>query len=178
VLESITFASLAILFTTWFILSILKQLHIDALRNHFGKYDRFSVVPSWTFFAPNPGRTDLHLLYRDGQADGSIGTWNEILHRRRRRFRAIWNPGKREDKVLRDCSQVLRRTATALPDQRLLMLTVPYLIFLNVVCSAPASSKAVVRQFALVEETRTGNQAPEPIFVSSFHEIHGHDEPQ
>src|ERR1051326_1455357 len=84
----------------WFILSVLNQLKwkwFELIR----QFDYFSLLPFWTFFAPNPGQTDYHLTFRDKLADGLMTEWKEIeIGAPRYWYCFIWNPEKRSKKVI------------------------------------------------------------------------------
>src|SRR5690348_12432463 len=62
---------IALFFLGWFILSILNQFGF-AWFDKITRHDHFSLLPLWTFFAPNPGQSDYHLIYRDRKTDGSL----------------------------------------------------------------------------------------------------------
>jgi hypothetical protein len=173
-------ALLAITLTVWFVLSAAGQFsyrRIELLR----RWDCFSLIPIWTFFAPNPGHTDYHLIYRDRSADGKLGVWTEIpLIARRRWFTALWNPQKRGKKIVSDVLNSFgvffehHENARLPRDEalQLVMLTTPYLIVLNLVSAVPRTLGVQARQFAVVERFGfVSNQPPEPVFVSPFHRL-------
>ena len=164
---------IALLLVGWFVLSILNQFGFewfDKVRRH----DHFSLLPLWTFFAPNPGQSDYHLIYRDRKTDGSVTEWREIdITERRKPYGFIWNPEKRSKKVLSD---LVSSMLSSLPDidqsDRIVMLSIPYLILLNVVSHVDAEDQTTYRQFVLVE-TFGFNPTNEPRVVlrSDFHLI-------
>ena len=59
----------------WFALSVLNQYRRGALIRPVKRRDAFSLIPTWTFFAPRPGVTDFNILYRDRARDGAFGPW-------------------------------------------------------------------------------------------------------
>src|SRR5687768_1505484 len=92
-------------FVVWFFISILNQHRktrkkVSAVTNR----DICSLIPIWTFFAPNPGRTDLYLLYRDRDQDGNISDWREIGTARRKSWTVQWSPKRRIHKGIVDVS--------------------------------------------------------------------------
>ena len=64
------------------------------------------------FFAPNPGKTDIHLLKRERLADGAVTEWSEypLLERRSLRH-MLWHPGRRVEKLLPDAVSELTQVA-------------------------------------------------------------------
>jgi hypothetical protein len=112
------------------------------------------LIPTWTFFAPNPGMTDYHLLYRDRLADGSFDNWRQVeLKGPENGVRlALWNPTKRKHKALSDTVNAL----IGLSKHRVgdaLMVTVPYVLVLNFVTSRPHSLGTTATQFMVMEHS-------------------------
>ncbi|MEU4896058.1 hypothetical protein AB0B12_25310 [Streptomyces sp. NPDC044780] len=72
---------------------------------------RFLRAPNWRFFGPNPGVSDMHLLYRDIAA-GAAGPWSEIeAVADRPWYGLVWNAGNRVPKVVFDALQVIVKAA-------------------------------------------------------------------
>jgi hypothetical protein len=163
-------AMLAALFSLWLAFTVVKQFRYPLARR-LTRRDIFNMLPIWTFFAPNPGKTDLHILFRDVLRDGSMTAWQEVLHRHKRRLRLLWNPAKREDKIVRDCVTALRKSEREIPTRATLFFTVPYMILLGHVLSASVSGDASARQFLIVEEGRFAGGGTVPVFMSSFHSV-------
>src|ERR1044072_6803482 len=164
---------IALLLFGWFLLSILNQFGfswLDKIRGH----DHFSLLPLWTFFAPNPGQSDYHLVYRDKKADGSLTDWREIeITEQSKPFCFIWNPEKRSKKVLSDVvSSIVSSIPSAKDSPDAIMLSIPYLILLNVVSHVDREDQTTHRQFVLVE-TFGFNPTSDPRVVlrSDFHLI-------
>lgn len=164
----------AFLFAGWFVCSILNQFNFRWFR-HVRKFDMFYLLPLWTFFAPNPGRSDFHLIYRDRRRDGSFGEWAQVpLVELRKPYSFIWNPEKRSKKVLFD---TVSTCATGIaPDARFdirpIALSISYLTILNAVVHRPAASGISHRQFVIAETTgfsRTGT--PRIVLRSEFHAL-------
>src|SRR5580698_7748189 len=93
----------------WFVLSISAQLSVSvlprAIRLHklLKPADPLGLIPRWTFFAPNPGIYDNHLLFRTGPTIDSLGDWREIEIICRPVFGSfIWNQRKRQRKAFTD----------------------------------------------------------------------------
>lgn len=140
-------------FLVWFILSILFQLD-QPWFHRISQRDRFGLLPRWTFFAPNPGTSDYHLLYRDRLPDGGFTDWVEIpMIAERQLASCLWNPDKRAKKVLADVAMMLIESSRVLPpkDHSVLLVTLPYLILLNIVVNHQPALAGAKRQFVIAE---------------------------
>jgi hypothetical protein len=161
------------LLLSWAGLTVAKQ---------FRKTPRFltrvdpinTAIPVTTFFAPNPGKTDIHILKRDKMSDGAVTEWEEIPLIERRSLRhMLWHPSRRVEKLLPDAVSEL--TQVALDEQRIeyLQLTIPYLSLLNFVthsCPHPEGAREV--QFLIVSSAGfEENEEPRTLFASDFHPI-------
>ena len=164
------------LFGTYFVLSVIGQFEIK-LNYYIRGFDPFALLPIWTFFAPNPGQTDYHLLYRDKLSDGTVTELREIeVTETRRWISFLWNPEKHSKKVLSD---VVAMAVDSLPSDRPvgreLMLTLPYLLLLNVVCHQGGDGGARAgarRQFLVVETFGIDRIAPLRVLIQSeFHPL-------
>jgi hypothetical protein len=159
----------AALFALWLLVTAVCQLQgriPDALR----RLDVFSLIPRWTFFAPNPGVLDYHLLVRDRHVDGSLSAFREVrLGARRSLLGALWNPDKRNQKMLSDAVHSLPILRQELSEKGM-KTTLPYIAILNRVCAGQPPPLTVARQFAIVA---TGGSSPitEPhvLFLSELH---------
>ena len=163
-------------FAVWLIVSALNQHpRTRRLVNAVVDRDIFSLVPIWTFFAPNPGCTDLHLLYRDRDVEGETTDWREVVFSGRRSALDLWNPYRRISKGVIDVAPDLTRgtpyAARNAVDKKK-VLGFPYLLLLNYVCMQPADFRAEMRQFAVARTNGFGTEGePEVIFLSAFHRI-------
>lgn len=171
----LSFIVVAIL-ASWFIVTVLS--HLERTRpfvRSITTYDICGVVPIWTFFAPNPGRTDVYLLYRDRDAEGNITQWRDIVLERRSEWWSFWNPQRRIGKAVVDLAPDLTagtpyeaRTATS----KRKVLEFQYLLILNYVCKQPADFRAEMRQFAVARTEGHGTEhQPEVVFLSAFHRL-------
>jgi len=153
----------------WFLVSTLSQLNLPpatVLKSH----DVFSLIPNWSFFAPRPGTSDYHLLFRDLISSGEAGRWQEIpLADKRTLWGAIWNPQKRRTKTLSDVVRGLLRLAQD-KSLRDYSLTLPYLVILNYVSSIPRPETSVQTQFMILKsEGFLSNEDPQFLFLSNVH---------
>ena len=136
----------------WFVLSILLQFR-GRLSERLAAHDFLNLLPIWTFFAPAPGASDYHLLYRDFDSLGVASEWVQIPSTFQRSvIRTIWNPRKRINKGVLDMIQVLSKMQNAFINERAVVcLSIPYLALTNFVCGQPRSNGAVSREFVIVE---------------------------
>jgi hypothetical protein len=136
--------------------------------------DPCSYVPTWTFFAPDPGVTDARLLWRERLDDGTVGPWHEAVAPTTGIQRALWNPTKRARKVAADCRRMIERGREG-SDGELLVLSLPYLMILQHVVGICRSPLGVARQFAIVS-TQGADDVDglfDVVYVSSWHELPG-----
>jgi len=115
------------------------------------KVDVFGAIPEWKFFAPTPGTSDYHLLYRDQYSDGSIGQWREVTFGEERRWwNVVWNPNRRQLKALFDIVLSLQYEWKQQPDAGI-QASMAYLYVLNYVSNLPRTDKVLATQFLLME---------------------------
>lgn len=156
----------------WLALTLAAQ--IDALARFINPFDPFHVIPRWTFFAPNPGVRDYHLVIRDREESGHLGPWRAVpLCKDRPKFAYLWNPQKRAKKILNDNVQaikiLIRRKDVG---ERGLPFSLPYLLVMNAAFrEKPTFETASERQFAIVESSGHSERTLEGAFVSAFHPI-------
>jgi hypothetical protein len=136
------------------------------------RLDRFTVLPYWSFFAPNPGYTGTHLIYRDGDESNWTG-WMDIPLPESSTWRWLWNPGRFERKAVQDLFGGLARSARDVQEPIALELTSCHLGFLTWVDAQPRLlSQSIFRQFAVVETQGHGRgRSTRPIFVSRAYRL-------
>jgi len=164
--------SILTFFSVWLLISIFCQFNKTKIGTFFRQLDLFSLIPYWSFFAPNPGTTDYHLLYRD-KVDTNTGSyWKEYkLSSNRSLLGAVWNPKKRTKKVLSDAVSSLLTLSKDIKNNEY-KTTLPYIALLNFIASIPRENTVTATQFVIMESyghftTRT----PKVIFRSEFHKI-------
>jgi hypothetical protein len=162
-----------IFFSVWLVFSVINQFGPKWM-NKVKKYDYFSLIPKWTFFAPNPGSTDYHLLYRDILDDGEICKWTPVISPDNRSLvTAIWNPQKRVRKAQADIVRALIR----LPDEKkdsinFIYFTLPYLLLLNTVTNIPCEPNVKSRQFMVMETSGFNRRfKPRLLIQSGVHDV-------
>lgn len=160
----------------WFVGSVFNQFQLKWFEKIRSNVDHFSLLPLWTFFAPNPGQTDYHLVYRDRRADGSLTEWMELAITESRKFHSfVWNPEKRSKKVISDVVATLIESIGPVPPDEAefaIMLSLPYLVLLNVVSNLAPTPGATHRQFVIAETAgfkRT--EKPRLVLKSDFHPL-------
>jgi hypothetical protein len=163
----------------WFIITVICQFKgkpAQFLRRHV---DLLNIIPQWTFFAPSPGKSDYHLLYRDKNTDEIISEWTELdIVVQRNWFNFIWNPQKRKKKILADIVQSLvaiiaKHEGNNEEARKLLMFTLPYVMVLNTIFQEDSKiDDPYYRQFMLAESSGyLEDRDPSFILVSKFHQI-------
>lgn len=171
----------AVVYGLWLVLTVFWQF--DYCRDRvrlLRRVNALHILPIWTFFAPRPGMSDTHVVYRDKLGDGTVTEWKEIdLVEARRNFHWLWNPRKRLDKVavdaLSDIKMVKNRGEDAGIEtetlQQQIKLSKGYLLLMNIAFShPPIREESRWRQFVVVEASHsTGDRSIQPIFFSPFH---------
>jgi hypothetical protein len=175
-LTDISSAGVIGFFAAWILITVLN--HTRRTRRWIWPlvtYDICAAIPVWTFFAPSPGRTDVHLLYRDRDRDGQISPWREVALERRSTWWSFWNVRRRIGKGVVDVAPDLTANTSdeaRAPVSKKKVLDFSYLLLLNYVCHQPADFRAETRQFAVARTRGYGTQSePDVIFVSAFHRI-------
>lgn len=156
-------------FAIWSALCIV--VYLPKINTFIRNIDYFALIPEWRFFAPNPGRHDFHLLYRDKFADGSLTEWTEIapiLHRRL--LNMLYNPNRRRNKALFDCTQEFSKHVNV--GDRALELAIPYLALLNYISCIPRSISPGFTQFLIMYSAGSLTEKdPEILYISKFHAL-------
>jgi hypothetical protein len=155
----------------WFLISLAAQMNARPVA-YLRARDIFSLIPNWSFFAPRPGTSDYHLVFRDSDESGEWSRWREIpLNEKRTLWGAIWNPQKRRTKTLSDVVRAL----IGLAQKKTLndfSLTLPYLSILNYISSFPRSGQSLQTQFMILKsEGFFDDQEPQFLFLSNMHNL-------
>lgn len=132
-------------------------------------------LPLWTFFAPNPGQSDIRLLYRSRQAAGEAGAWLECGRQPAANpLKWVWNPQKLEEKAVIDLALLLCRQLRSMPgdavDPDTLILSWPYLALLAKTMSQPVAAGETERQFCLLAtQGLVPPRSMQALYVSRWH---------
>jgi hypothetical protein len=179
IVDSIWTGAVGLGFLLWWIASVIHQCS-PRWWHALSRYDWLCLVPSWTFFAPRPGRRDDHLVYRDVER-GQAGAWTEVdVGDARPRLRWIWNPCRFRQKALMDLVNGLHKTRRGYRehqiDDGIDQFSLPYLGLLAWVSTQPAASWSRLRQFAVVATMGHGpERRVKVVFVSKLHRLPDHD---
>lgn len=160
-----------LILTAWFLASIIHQCRFRWWAR-VSRYDSFNLLPTWSFFAPNPGHHDFHLVYRDW-VEGECGPWTEFATTIvETRWRWLWNPSRYPGKALTDLTNgIFRAVQLNVDEPRVVILSSSYLSLLHLVMAQPpASPKVDRRQFAILRTRDFGSKRQiEVAFVSEEH---------
>jgi hypothetical protein len=165
-------AAAVVVFSTWLLVTMLFQIDRVGWTHWLKRHDYFAMIPVWTFFAPNPGTTDIHLLYRDRLTDGAVTRWKEVpLHTSF--LRVFWNPQKRFQKGLLDLSDDLRRHAlNHVQRAEFILLHTGFIALLTFVTRQPHAPFATFTQFVIARSFGYHAETEaEVMFLSNFHRI-------
>ena len=167
-------------FGAWFVATVAHQF--DSIREKavIRSFDPLGLVPIWTFFAPRPGMSDYHLIYRQVSPAEPLSEWTEIpLVNARHWSHIVWNPHRRRSKVVTDCmhavgSQVRDAREDVIESsalQRRLLVSIPYLTLLSMVMSHDSAdlSTGAYRQFAIVERRGIESATTTVVLCSTLH---------
>lgn len=165
-------SAVAAILVVWFVLTILHHLPFR-LFDEIRASDSLRLLPRWNFFAPEPGVSDFHLLFRDHLVDESVTPWQKFKIERTQRSLVswLWQPNKRVPKAVFDLGTSLLSVVTdSTKAPEMVPFSLPYLMFLNAVSSMPKSPFTVSRQFVLVK-TDGVSAPPDVLFISHVHEL-------
>ena len=158
-------------FGAWFCASL--AVYIPGLKEAIRWLDQMYLIPEWRFFAPNPGRHDFYLLYRDWTVEGEARPWVQLLQEPSRHLsQAVWNPSKREHKAVLDIVSALGAHLAAEPET--ISLSIPYLSIVNYISESLIHSEDVKStQFMVMQSAGSVERAPDPslVFVSQLHDL-------
>lgn len=161
-----------IVFSVWLLSTIAFQRK-SRLASQIARFDRLNLIPRWSFFAPDPGASNYHFVYRGRDDATSASPWVELDLSPRGALFALWNPRKRYREGMIELFQLLVLFSRDHSAARL-QFTAPYVILLEV---ARRSLKGSVSstgfyQFALIE-TRGPSETSVPSvrFYSLTHPV-------
>ena len=161
-----------VIFLAWFLLTIAFQKN-NKLSRFITRFDRFNLIPRWSFFSPDPGASNYHFVYRSRNDKTSASPWLELDLSPRGILFPIWNPRKRYREGMIELFQLLALFNINNSAERL-QFTAPYIILLAVARKRLEGSMSpqAFYQFALVE-TRgpSGASVPRVRFYSLTHPV-------
>lgn len=161
-LEWLVVAGLAI----WFAGTVVYQIGFDQLQPVARRFDVFRLLVGWRLFSGIP--QDLRVWYRDADAGGAVGAWQEIaLERSRCWHRAVWNPEVVPANAVGTFAEGLAEAGEKVPRERLLKQPAVLGLWMGV-RSAPWPAGAVRRQFELREVSLMVPEKVVVVFTSDF----------
>jgi hypothetical protein len=171
-MHNVAFIAVAAVFALWLAASAVGQ---------FGRKSRWLrasplgwSLPEWRLFAPDPGDHDYHLVYRYRLASGDCSEFEEAHIYSRARFRSVWNPEARKQKMLRDTVRALgnsaRRRAGEEPEAARAEIArlASYRLLLGAV-TASCAPQAWGIQFVVLRETPA--KSLDLYFASFWHQL-------
>ena len=166
-----TITCVVVLFV-WFLLSAMMQMNLRFMTS-FKKCDLFSLIPNWKLFAPRPGTSDYHLVYRHFDLQNRWSQWQEIpIDHNEHFWRVMWNPEKRLVKMLSDVVREGSQLAQKMGLNALLH-SLPYLAVLNHVSCLPELTLSRKAQFMILKtEGLFNDEEPQLVFLSAVHDLH------
>ena len=156
------------LLAAWFGITVAYQLFLRRLMPVMARWDVFRVVPSWHLYTSFP--RDLRLWYRDRDARGDAGAWQEIRVARSRLWhRAVWNPDLLEtDALFSFAEQFVELIEQQLTNAGKLRLRAPTRALWLAVAAQPGFPPGGARQFEVREQLRTAPREPRVLYTSAF----------
>jgi len=158
----------AVVLGAWFLLSVPHQFR--RCQRWLSRWDVACLLPTWTFFAPNPGTGEYHLLCRDEGCEHN--DWVEVpTLQGRSTSHLVWNPMRRQAKVLCDFVQVLvalRALSSSDEEESALRLSIPFLLLQQyTITRVPPCPCSKSRRFLLVKtHGHFSTREPSPVFLS------------
>jgi hypothetical protein len=164
------------LFAAWFVLSIFFQVPRFSPKMSF--YDPLGLLPKWTFFAPNPGIHDYHIVSRtiedsaNGDEVSDDRPWEVVRPLRDTpTVPFFWNPDRRVNKTLSDATNsilaVLRRSEHG---EKVVPYTPAYFLITHLAQRNAAPGTKI--EWAIVRSHGFhGDRALSPVFVSNVHGV-------
>lgn len=152
------------------VMSILIQFQV--VQKRVNGFNTASLLPFWSFFAPNPGVNDYRVLARSRSDTGDVGDWREVSqHQDRQLLHIVWNPAKQQHKCLSDCITSLMQEIGHRQDEEHMRDTIQiawsYLKIARFVRELCDSGPAF--QFAIVSTEGYAPRRLQPMFVSKWH---------
>ena len=138
-------ALIGVLLGTWLLVSIVA--HALPRRTRLRRFWFAWGVPEWRFFAPDPATFDYRLIFRVLDHPHDVRTFS---FEERNGFYWLWNPGAREQKILRDLADSIQMASSdadsdVIPES--VILDDAYVLLLNF-CSLRSEAGPV--QFGVV----------------------------
>ena len=156
------------LLAAWFGVSMAYQLFLRRLMSVLARWDVFRVVPSWHLYSAIPKARRLY--FRDRDAVGRTGDWQEIrLPRSRRAARALFNPDLfAADAVLSLMEFLCEAVKQVPPAPERLVNSVGWRGVWLCAAAQPRAVEVIARQFEVREQALTLGAQEERVYASEF----------
>lgn len=93
------------------LVSTLLQQSANPRYSRFRTADPFGLLPMWSFFAPNPARHDMYILWRFFDTNGTPSEWRQLCDPADQKwYQVLFYPGRRHSKIIFDLVQDLQRS--------------------------------------------------------------------
>lgn len=135
-------------------------------------------IPHWRFFAPNPGTSNHHILYRAKENNREQwGDWEELIPSiKPNMLSAIWNPNGRYLKANFDMTNLLISMINSGASFELIKTSETYLIITEILRNQLESLNVTEFQFLVATSTYDKSAKNsfifEPKFFSEIHQIY------
>lgn len=172
VFEQVWTLCVTVILVAWFAASALHQFRFEWW-TRLARFDPLHLLPRWSFFAPNPGRYDVHVVYRTWTATAP-GSWREITTTRLSKWQWCWNPTRYTNKGICDLVNSLYGTIQSGKNApRSVILSGPYISLLSLVMAQRVDDRATThRQFAIVATQHFAEQRQlEVKYISEVHRV-------
>ena len=155
----------------WIIATILVQFKTK-LSQHILARDEAGILPIYTFFAPEPAKIDIHLLFRYRTSE-VICEWKEApltsrLLNRKRSIRWFFNPYRRLEKLLFD---FVNDVYNSRENPAAIRHLNDYMLILTYVSNLASQQKGESVQYLIAGENQMLNKTFELLTISDFHAI-------
>ncbi len=139
--------------------------------------DFLQLLPDWKFFAPEPNRSDYHLLARHRTGSEAPGAWQVLENSRKHTLRPhLLDPHRRLRKAMVDVSASYiviseeRRRESAEQLRPTLSTSMTYLLLLSLATAKRLAGEEI--QFAVVATRDEEDDNGEVVMLSDFHPAH------
>jgi hypothetical protein len=151
----------------YFIISIMKYLPFA--QKWIDRTDKLTLVPTWTFFAPEPNGTDFYLFFRVFSDDFQSPWRLAEFGKKRAWYSFIWNPNRRHRKAFFDLCQLILTQPGEFGEE--MLFGVPYLLILNHVNNLCGKELGELVQFTIARKVPSQSDKLSHVFISNTHQL-------
>jgi hypothetical protein len=157
----------SLILTSYFMISIMKYLPFS--QKWIDSIDKLTLVPTWTFFAPEPNGSDFYLFFMVFSNDFESPWRLTEFGKQRAWYSFIWNPNRRHRKAFFDLCQLLLAEPGETREETL--FAVPYLLILNHVNYLCGTELGELVQFTIAKKVPSQSDKLSQIFISNTHQL-------